>query len=210
MTSRKHPGRNVEEKSRIEIEGTEQEIAAVERMLAGGCLVGAGRDGVPLTTEVFEKIALVPDPLISQNWPSWGPDGEIKGGNPNATLGEFSFVKQTFNPHRFPQGTELKPELLETWRASTVSIFVWGLTGYDGEAVYAERAWKMGEAGFVPLRSPRDERGKIWEKWFLPGVWAGKGPLADTTLAEACRWLCREIRPGSIDLVTQRFALAIE
>lgn len=213
MKSRSTAAPDLSRRAEITIEGDEAEIAALERMLAGACLVGAGRDGVALTKEVFEPISLRPDPLTSQHWPAWGPDGEIKGGNPNDTLGEFTFAKATYDPHRLPPSIELKGKLADDIARGLgycVSVFVWGLTGYDGEAVYEERAWKMREVGFVCLRSPRDESGKIWEKWFLPGTWCAKGPLKGKTLAEVCRWLCHEVRPGSIDLVQQRFALVME
>src|SRR3990172_9071875 len=74
--------------------------------------------------------------------------------------------------------------------------------GYDGELVtYKDQSRKMEKAGFECLRSRRGEDGLTWEIWYLPGPWAGRGPIKGMkTVDDIRKWLFNEIRPGEVSI----------
>lgn len=196
----------------LTVVGTEEEIVALEAMMAGATLVGCGRDGVPLTVDIHHKVDLRPDPATAKFWPWFGPDGS----STNLAYwdqADFDFAKTTINPHRWPEGIELAPHVaadIAKGLGYCISIYVHGLAGYGSDKAELERRVAlMTEAGFSPMRSPRGEDGRYWEVWFLGGAYAAKGPVKGATLHEVLRWIVREVRPGSIDLVTQRLALGV-
>ena len=174
----------------ITVQGTEAEINAIHKMIAGLGYVACGRDGLPLFAEKFEALTPIPDPELMQHFTPWGGEKVAK------FTGEKPEVKLN----------------LEDWDNQACSLYVEHLCGYNYSSEnYAREAGKLTAMGFVCMRSPRDERGRYWEAWFLPGVWAGKGALEGCKTVEAAiNIILRHCRPGSISAVRQRMALTVD
>ncbi len=89
------------------------------------------------------------------------------------------------------------------------SIYVQSIEGYDGDR--DTKAQKLTFNGFVSLRSRKGMRdGKCWEIWYLPGPWAAEGELRGKNIEYIIDWLCREIRPGTIELGGRRYGLVLD
>ena len=88
------------------------------------------------------------------------------------------------------------------------AFYVWHIAGYSGN--YEVRAKRLLEAGFVPMRSPRGRDGKIWEAWYLPGAWAGEGPIEGKSWQDVESWVLHEIRPGNLVLTGRAWGLGVD
>jgi len=118
--------------------------------------------------------------------------------------------------------TRLQMELLDprqTWPPFSPSIMIQSLCGYGYTSEgYRYQAERLESWGFFCLRSRRDDDGKFWEIWFLPGLWFAKGELreicpdtnATGALDKAVSFLCRNASFGSLDVVVQRAAMTID
>lgn len=174
----------------ITIEGTEAEMDALKKMVAGLGYVACGREGMPLFAEKFEHVAPLPDPQLMQHFtPAPATVAKYKNG-------KLSGVKLEMPAHE----------------ESCCSIYVEHLCGYSYTPEgYARNAAKMQGMGFVCMRSTRDAEGKYWEAWYLPGIWAGEGAIAGCKTIESCiNTLLKYVTPGSISAVRQRMALTID
>jgi hypothetical protein len=175
----------------ITIDGSEAEILALQRMLAGVGFVGCGREGVPLFAEKFETITPQPDPHLMRHFTPAGP-----------TVAKFTHERglQT-GAVKFDEGEE-----------TYCSLYVEHVCGYDYTPEnYARAAARLSDLGLSCMRSPRGEDGRYWEHWFLPGLWAGKGQLEGCkSLEKAINVLIQACRPGSISAVRQRVALTVD
>jgi len=199
---------NKNDKGAISIECTMRELETIEAMLAGACLVGCGRDTIPLRHEIHQPIDLRPDPVTEKHFPLQAPDGTFKFRSKWSGC-EFNFTASTYNLKRPPK--YLKPDEVggQSWAESTTSIYVHGLGGYGvHETEMKRRVDAMNAAGFECMRSPRGQDGKYWEVWYLPGPWSAKGPIEGMKMQDILEWLCQQ-GPGSIDLVRQQFGLSI-
>jgi hypothetical protein len=176
--------------STITIQGSEAEIDALKKMVAGLGYVACGREGMPLFAEKFAAVVPIPDPQLMQHFTPWGGENVAK----------YSAEKP-----------EVKLELSD-WDNLSCSIYVEHLCGYSyTPESYASEANKFTAMGFVCMRSPRDSAGRYYEAWFLPGLFAGKGLLEGMkTVEQAINVIIRHTRPGSISAVRQRMALTVD
>lgn len=98
------------------------------------------------------------------------------------------------------------------------------LCGYNySPENYRAQAKELESFGFVCLRSRRDDSGRYWEIWYLPGLWAAKGRLQAVLPKEehddesrkkrievAVSFLCRNASFGTLDVAAQRAAMVAE
>lgn len=118
----------------------------------------------------------------------------------------------------------------EERRYDTPSFMVSHLCGYNYTPErYREQAELLASYGFVCMRSRRGADGRFWETWYLPGAWAAAGALEECVEglkalppiedhAERSRretdtvvtFLCRNASFGSLDVVVQRAAMALD
>ena len=99
-------------------------------------------------------------------------------------------------------------------------FIIQSLCGYDyTPSNYAEQAAKLESYGFECLRSRRGRDGGYWEIWFLPGLWAAKGDLAEfvadvkddpAKVKKAVSFLCRHASFGTLDVSVQRAAMVMD
>lgn len=187
----------------IEVEGTKEEIEAIEAMMAGASIVGCGRDGIALRFPLYPLPDLRPDPAIAKHFPPLGPDG--KSTIPAYWQSPFEFEKAPF-------GLKCEPEVAERLKPQeyAVSIYVHGVQGYTADkGVVAERQRTLLAWGFEIMRSPRGTDGRYWEVFYLPGVWKLQGDMKGKNLTQTLKAVAA-LCVGSIDLVTQRAALRVE
>lgn len=185
--------------SEINIKGSVEEIKALHKMLSGLGFVGCGRDGVPLYISKVEDCKVTPDPVCSNHFVPWVHE-EI----------QYDLLSHE-QLQRCTQDLDKK--------GSMFSIYVEGLCGYNYTPErYEELSKFMTDSGFVCLRSPRDDEGQYWEKWYLPGTWSVKGHLKDYLSAydgrrkfeKIAEWLKLYVTPGSISFVHQAFGLSAD
>lgn len=174
----------------ITIAGTEAEMDALQKMVAGLGYVACGREGMPLFAERYEAATPLPDPVCAAHFSPAGP----------------SAAKYT------AEGLKHRDALKGLTDEGCLSLYVEHLCGYDYTPEnYAREAAKMAEFGFVCMRSPRGSDGRYWEAWFLPGLWAAEGRLKNAKdIPAAINLLIQNVRPGSISAVRQRCALTID
>lgn len=116
------------------------------------------------------------------------------------------------NPY-FKKGTirRLTKGLLkkdDTSSDQSCSFFVQHLGGYGD--YYSKNISQMENAGFECLRSRRGKDGKYWEIWYLPGLWAGKGPLEKVkTKREVIKFLS-QLGVGQFEVATEHWGLALD
>ena len=60
-------------------------------------------------------------------------------------------------------------------------------------------------AGFRCFTAEEHRDGFGDQLYHLPGAWAAKGPIAGMKLAEIRAWLMREVQPGVIEVVAERW-----
>lgn len=201
----------------ITIEGTPEEIKALEAMINGACYAGnpvappSGDCPQPkLRLERFESFTPMPDPDMEKFYQPVPAQGTFKIKD---HLGERPMEFRTFTPGKLPEfGTD---------PGFSPSIWVKHITGYSGPNCYAARADLMARAGFELMRSKRGPDGRYWEAWYLPflghtvdGIVGEPSVPAKKerwpTLAEYMHFLCRTIGPGQIDVCQQRAALSMD
>jgi hypothetical protein len=102
---------------------------------------------------------------------------------------------------------------------SSQSITIQHLCGYHySPDSYRKIAERLESYGFVCLRSKREDDGKYWELWFLPGVWMAQGELKEAVESsrsksqkkqaeEAIEFLRRNVQFGTLDASVQRLAM---
>lgn len=101
----------------------------------------------------------------------------------------------------------------------TGSIIIQHLCGYfytqDG---YRRNAEFLERCGFQCLRSRRGDDGRFWELWFLPGLWAAKGPLENAIhsvpkeqqMDRAMEFFPKQVSFGTLDVASQRMCQVID
>lgn len=198
-------------KTEIKLEGTPEEIEAIQAMLVGACYVGnkdaAPSGDCPAPVTRLERFA----PFT----PSVDPDN-IRFWTPDAT-GVFKyqdrFGEATAEVHRYNPQQARCPDF-QTKEPFSPSIYVKHIQAYEGRDVYEPRATALRAAGFQQMRSMRDSEGKYWEHFYLPFVPYGPMPGIKCrgqrpTVKEVMDWICETIRPGVVDVVAQRCAMAV-
>jgi hypothetical protein len=102
---------------------------------------------------------------------------------------------------------------------SSPSFFISGLGAFDyTEGNYAKHAERLLSFGFDVLRSKRDNDGKYWELWYLPGAWSAKGDLKRAIEGCCSERACTQkiidflqhsrIAFGSLDVCVQKLAMS--
>lgn len=168
----------------ITLQGTPDQIEAVEAFLKGACWIGLDDDQELIRRDRFEPCEILPDPLSEGRWAP-APAG----------LARYT--------------AELPPPLKD--EDSSPQIHVAHICGYSySPERYDERSARLHNAGFICMRSPRERDGGYWETWVLHGKWAAAGPIAGFTNEKIISWLCRNIIPGQIFIVKQECGLALD
>lgn len=128
--------------------------------------------------------------------------------------------------HEFPDDGKLQVSIFDPERFKNnygASIQIQSLCGYNySKENYQHEAKKLISWGFDCLRSKREEDGRFREIWYLPGIWAAKGTLAETLaekkqkmkeytpqerLQDVVSFLCVNSQFGSLDVTVQRAAM---
>ena len=98
-------------------------------------------------------------------------------------------------------------------------ITIQHLCGYEyTHERYKSCARTLERFGFECLRSRRGHDGHFWEIWYLPGLWAAKGTLAEAIgkgkvseqIERAVRHLLDTVSFGTLDVAVQRACMVIE
>lgn len=101
---------------------------------------------------------------------------------------------------------------------SSPSIYIAHLCGYNYTPEnYRRQSEILTGWGFICMRSPRDQEGRYWETWYLPGIWAAKGSLkkavqddkkkSKNELEAALQFILYSgAQFGTLDVVVQRMA----
>jgi hypothetical protein len=99
------------------------------------------------------------------------------------------------------------------------SFQIQSVCGYDyTPEFYFNEVRKLERYGFVCLRSRRDDSGRFYEIWHLPGCWLAKGELAEAVSGfktseektkAVIRFLCENVSFGTLDVGVQRAAMRI-
>jgi hypothetical protein len=92
---------------------------------------------------------------------------------------------------------------------SRESFYVQSIGGYGGEEQYNRNAPLFKQAGFIRLRSEKDEEGKHWEIWYLPGVWKAEGPLEGKSYKEIKEWVF-SLSPGTVEVEAKTYGLCVD
>lgn len=123
--------------------------------------------------------------------------------------------------------TDQQPNLLEIdhlYDHSSPSIQITSLCGYAYTPEnYKEQAERLESYGFECLRSRRSNDARYIEVWYLPGLWAAKGDLAEylnefkgkalcsaDECKKAVRFLGERVQFGSLDVCVQRLAMVMD
>lgn len=95
----------------------------------------------------------------------------------------------------------------ESW---SPGCYVKHLGAYQRENHY-ERWYKlMISIGFSLLRSPRGPDNKIWEVWYLPGMFALEGQLKGADRQTLVKWLFHNVFPGNVSFDGEAWAMSVE
>lgn len=90
------------------------------------------------------------------------------------------------------------------------SCYVQHIGAYQKERDYAKLYQRMRSVGFNLLRSPRGPDGKMWEVWYLPGLWALNEPLKGASRRALVDWLFTNVSPGTVSFDGESWALTME
>jgi len=179
ITGRSYAGHGGNGKNSVTLEGTAEEIGLVEAMMRGLYWITT-EDGKLVKWRHHlsdDKPPSIPDPILERYWPE--------------KRMEYAHLKEGESPNEHDDP----------------SIYVHYIYGYSGKESYDYRAELLRQTGFICLRSQREENGQYWEIWYLPGVWMAKRELKDKTTKEIVDWLCKNIRPGNIEVVGEKWDL---
>lgn len=88
------------------------------------------------------------------------------------------------------------------------SIYVSSLVGYGDPSYYKAKLKSLEDAGFVCLRSRRDQDGKYWEIWYLGSPIFAKGEIKGKSVEEIRSWLCNSIVPGNVSIEGENWGLS--
>ena len=175
----------------IHISGNAGDIRAVELMMLGVAWVRRGEQGLEIS-EAYEKSPeLTDDPSLSEHWPT-------------------DIVPPTVQYHLFMDEDEQQKQSRLKSGQDFRAIHVSSITAYAGTDIYVARASLLEDAGFICLRSRRDDEGKYWESWFMPGPCCAKGPMKGKNHEEIVSWLMQSVGPGSISVEGQHWGASID
>jgi len=166
-------------KNSVTLEGTADEISLLEAMMRGLYWITT-KGGKLVKWRHYlsdNKPPSMPDPILERYW----PDERM----------EYAHLKEGEGPDGH----------------SDPAIYVHHIYGYAGHEEYEYRAELLEQVGFVCLRSQRMEDGQYWEIWYLPGCWVAKRELKNKTTQEIVEWLRKNIRPGNIEVVGEKWDL---
>lgn len=188
----------------ITLEGTKDEIDAIESMLMGATFAGTAADRSSQVVKIDRHFPpdLSPDPETHRHFPPLMKAGKIKARG---------YWDRQFDFMSTPVRDGGCPVNLKDISEFGIGIYVQHLQGYGCEPEALKRKIDyMNSIGFACMRSPRGEDGKYWEAWYLPGDWAAQGEMKDQKLHAILCAVIRNVCPGSIDLVQQHCALTID
>lgn len=156
------------------------------------------------------KFAELPDPIQDENMlPFWR----------KVTPEEGHLQQEIFDP-----------EMAEFPFAAHIVIQSLCGYGYTPEN-YRRESEKLASYGFVQMRSRRENDGRYWEIWFLPGTYAAKGDLEEVikaakhdaqmkrldhkkdtkaSLDAAIEFLRRHVSFGSLEVSVQKLAMVLD
>ena len=175
----------------IHISGNAGDIRAIELMMLGVAWVRRGKQGLEIS-EAYEKPpALTDDPSLSEHWPT-------------------DIVPPAVQYRLFMDEDEQQKQGRLKFGLDFRAIYVSSITAYAGTDVYAARASLLEGAGFMCLRSRRDNEGKYCESWFLPGQSCTKGTIKGKNHEEIVSWLMQSVGPGSISVEGRYWGASIE
>ncbi len=119
-----------------------------------------------------------------------------------------------------PGHTQLELKSVEMPPGAPVGIIIESLCGYDySPENYHKEVEKLESFGFVCMRSRRGDDGHFQEIWYLSGMWRAQGRLKGVLVGikepqqqadEAIKFLCKNVKFGSLDVSWQRAAMVIE
>ena len=175
----------------ITISGNAEDIRAIELMMLGVAWARRGESGLESSEAYETPPELVDDPHLHEHWPT-------------------DLVPSTVQYRLFMDEEEHQKQLRLKSGMDFRSIYVSSVTAYAGTDAYAARASLLESAGFICLRSRRDEGGKYWEIWFMPGPCCAKGPMKGKKHEEIVNWLMHSVGPGSISIEGQHWGASIE
>jgi hypothetical protein len=171
-------------KYRVEIEvGTEEEKDLIESAVSGAQWIRGDAEGKVIASSAYKPLGLLWE-TISDKPPS--PPEPI--------------TDRELEPFWDSKGSVRPPN-------DNCDFYVQSIAGYSGN--YAEKALKLEDVGFSCLRSRRDEKGKYWEIWYLPGKWAAKKELKGKSVKEIKEFLF-SLGPGTIVLSGEHWGLGVD
>jgi hypothetical protein len=163
--------------------------------------------------------------MIHGQWWVRGKDGRLefhptRESPPDPT--EDDMLPEWRNPRQGADIPELQMELLDSereWDSQSSSIIIQHLCGYNySPEGYKRNAEGLERCGFFCMRSRRGDDGRFWEVWFLPGLWAAKGPLneairrvlKDKQMEAALKFIPTYVSFGTLDIAVQRMCQVLD
>ena len=180
---------------------TRTEVERVEAVVRGQSWFRTTEDG---RLEFQPTMNPLPGPADDeQMMPYWSPADTRSDRKKEKTRRRLVQVDLDFNA--------------EVDRFFSPSFTIQHLCGYSySPENYRRQADLLESWGFECLRSRRGENGQFWEMWYLPSLICAEGELKKVVgdirgveaADKAVSFLCRKAQFGTLDLLTQRAAMA--
>jgi hypothetical protein len=156
-------------------------LAALEAAASGAYWVRGDGNGGIVKHRRLTEPAIEPDPVVEPHF---------------KVSHQYAFVSYLKEARTWPEP----------------AVYVQHICGYNySPENYAKKAATLEGAGFSCLRSRRGDNGSYWEVWYLPGPWAGAGPLCGVKKTSAIiEWICRFVGPGTIEAGGEHWGLSVD
>lgn len=185
---------------------------------------GPVKSGISLTGLTLQEAELA-EGMVRGQWWMRCADGRLEFAptrEPVPAPIEDVMLPEWRKPREGDGTEQFQMELLDSerkWDGQSASIIIQHLCGYSYSAEgYKRNASFLERCGFACLRSRRGDDGRFWEVWFLPSLWAAKGPLKDALcrlpkeeqMEAVLSFLPRNVSFGTLDIAVQRMCQVID